>query len=202
MTPYKPFNPSVSLRTHQPHMTPLDPSGPPQDQLRTTTGPLNTPSVLLGPLRTLQVPSGPLRIPYYDFINLLKNIILCRKMLVFNLSALHSLTNISVQILPRNKIDDSLKIYIDRAVQKYIKLLLYLPRKPRNKKIKSGNCFVRHPVSIKTPIPCLALQERMAQLDYEAICCHNNGEIPCKESIQGCPQTKILCHFYFSDTCQ
>ena len=96
MTPYKPFNPSVSLRTHQPHMTPLDPSGPPQDQLRTTTGPLNTPSVLLGPLRTLQVPSGPLRIPYYDFINLLKNIILCRKMLVFNLSALHSLINISV----------------------------------------------------------------------------------------------------------
>ena len=96
MTPYKPFNPSVTLHAYQPHMTPLDPSGPPQDQLRTIAGPLNIPSVLLGPLRTLQVPSGPLRIPYYDFINLLKNIILCRKMLVFNLSALHSLITISV----------------------------------------------------------------------------------------------------------
>ena len=104
MAPYKPFNPSVTLRTHQPHMNPLDPSGPPQDHLRTKAGPLNTPSVLLGPLRTLRAPSRPVRIPYYDFINLVTNNILCRKMLVLNLSALHSLINISAYIAPRNKI--------------------------------------------------------------------------------------------------
>ena len=45
-------------------------------------------------------------------------------MLVFNLSALHSLINILFYIATRNKINDSLKIYIDRAVEKYIKLLL------------------------------------------------------------------------------
>ena len=45
-------------------------------------------------------------------------------MLVFNLSALHYLINISVYIAHRNTIKDSLKIYIDRAVEKYIKLFL------------------------------------------------------------------------------
>ena len=54
MTPYKPFNPSVTLRTHQPHMTPLDPSGPPQDQGRTSEYPLST-------LGTPQNPSSPIR---------------------------------------------------------------------------------------------------------------------------------------------
>ena len=45
-------------------------------------------------------------------------------MLIFNLSALHYLINISVYIAHRNTIKDSLKIYIDRAVEKYIKLFL------------------------------------------------------------------------------
>ena len=63
-------------------------------------------------------------IPYYDFIKLLKDNIFCRKMLVFDLNVFHSLINISAYIALRNEIKDSLRIYIDRAVQKYIKLLL------------------------------------------------------------------------------
>ena len=109
----------------------------PKDHLMTDSGPLNIPSVFLGPFRTLQGPSGPIRthqdpsgpfepfmIPYYNFINLLKDNIFCRKMLVFDLNAFSSLINISAYIALRNKIKDSLRIYIDRAVQKYIKLLL------------------------------------------------------------------------------
>ena len=46
-------------------------------------------------------------------------------MLVFNLNALHSLINISAYIALRNKIKESLRIYIDRAVQKYINALYY-----------------------------------------------------------------------------
>ena len=63
-------------------------------------------------------------IPYYDFINLLKDNIFCWKMLVFDLNAFHSLINISAYIVLRHKIKDSLIIYMDRAVEKYIKLLL------------------------------------------------------------------------------
>ena len=99
----------------------------PKDHLMTDSGPLNIPSVLLGPLRTLQDPSGhfePFMIPNYNFINLLKDSIFCRKMLVFDLNAFSCLINISSYIALRNKIKDSLRIYIDRAVQKYIKLLL------------------------------------------------------------------------------
>ena len=59
MAPYKPFNPSVAFRTHQPHMNPLDPSGPPQDQLRTTAGP----EYPLSTLGTPQNPSSPIRTP-------------------------------------------------------------------------------------------------------------------------------------------
>ena len=95
----------------------------------TASGPLNIPSVLLGAIRTLQDPSGPLRafepvmIPYYDFINLLKEYIFCRKMLVFYLNAFHSLIHNSAYITLRNKIKDCLRIYLEMAVQKYIKLL-------------------------------------------------------------------------------
>ena len=44
-------------------------------------------------------------------------------MLVFNLHAFHSLSNILAYIAARNKIKDSLIISTERAVKKYIKLL-------------------------------------------------------------------------------
>ena len=90
------------------------------------------PSLLLGLLRTVQDPSKPLGsfeplgIPYYD---LLEDNILCRKMLVLNLHVFQYLTNILAYITSRNKIKDSLTIYTDRAVKKYIKLLLQMLRK-------------------------------------------------------------------------
>ena len=60
MTPCETFNPSVAFRTHQPHRTHQDPSGPPQDRFRTTEYRLSTPETpqnLSGPIRT---PQGPL----------------------------------------------------------------------------------------------------------------------------------------------
>ena len=53
-------------------------------------------------------------------------------MLVFDLNVFHSLINISAYIALRNEIKDSLRIYIDRTVKKYLKLLLELLRKLRN----------------------------------------------------------------------
>ena len=46
-------------------------------------------------------------------------------MLVFNLHASNTLINILAYIALMMEIKDSLIIYMDRAVQKYIKLLLY-----------------------------------------------------------------------------
>ena len=94
-------------------------------------------------------------IPYYDFINLLKDNIFCWKMLVFDLNAFHSMINISVYIELRNKIKDSLRICMARAVEERIKLLLKLPRKPRNHQKQSVNSFLREcpNYQISCPVP-------------------------------------------------
>ena len=99
-----PSNPTGFLRTC---WTPGPPRNirTPQNNVRTPSGPLQElwippqnswdPSELF---RTHQNPLGsfePLGIPYY---NLLKNNILCYKMLVFNLHVLHSLSNILAYI--------------------------------------------------------------------------------------------------------
>ena len=74
---------------------------------------MNTPQYSWDPsesFKTDQNPSEPfepLRIPFYD---LLKNYILCRKMLVFNLHDLHALINILAKIAAKNEIKDSLII--------------------------------------------------------------------------------------------
>ena len=59
--PSEPSNPTGFLRTC---WTPGPPRNirTPQNHLRTASGPLNTPSLLLGHRRTLQDPSGPLRV--------------------------------------------------------------------------------------------------------------------------------------------
>ena len=72
--PSNPYDFSWTLRTRQDPSnptgflrTPWTPGPPrnirtPQNHLRTASGPLNIPSLLLGHLRTLQDPSGPLRV--------------------------------------------------------------------------------------------------------------------------------------------
>ena len=60
MTPYEPFNPSVTLRTHQSHRTPLHPSGPPQDHFWTSEYPLSTLGTPQNPSRPIRTPQGPL----------------------------------------------------------------------------------------------------------------------------------------------
>ena len=60
MTPYEPFNPSVTLRTHQSHRTPLHPSRPPQEHVWTSEYPLSTLGTLQNPSRPIRTPQGPL----------------------------------------------------------------------------------------------------------------------------------------------
>ena len=57
MTPYEPFNPSVTLRTHQSHRTPLHPSGPPQDHFWTSEYPLSNLGTI--PLQNARRPPHP-----------------------------------------------------------------------------------------------------------------------------------------------
>ena len=109
--PKNPQGPAGPLQSNRIPQDSLDPCTPriirtPQDPFRTASGTLNTPSVILGPLRTLQDLSEPFRveplgISYYD---LLKDNILYRKMLVFNLHIFHSLTNILGYFASWNKI--------------------------------------------------------------------------------------------------
>ena len=63
VTPQTPMTSCEPLGPLQSNMIPQDSLHPPEilGPLRTTSGPLNTPSVLLGPLRILQGPSEPLR---------------------------------------------------------------------------------------------------------------------------------------------
>ena len=105
--PQSPAGPLQSNRIPQDLLDPWTPRNirTPQNNVRTPSGPLQElwippqnswdPSELF---RTHQNPLGsfePLGIPYY---NLLKNNILCYKMLVFNLHVLHSLSNILAYI--------------------------------------------------------------------------------------------------------
>ena len=130
-----PQDPAGHLQSNRIPQDSLDPWTPrnirtPQDHIRTPSGPLQelwiSPQLCWDPsepFRTHQNPLGsfePLGIQYYDF---LKDNILYRKMLVFNLHIFHSLTNILAYFASRNKI-----IYTDKAVKKHIKLLLQMLR--------------------------------------------------------------------------
>ena len=86
--------------------------------------------------------------PYLGCVNFFKYNISYLNILFLNLRSVPSLVNILVQNTHRNKIKDNL-ICIERAVEKHIKLLLQLPRKPRNHQKQSINSFLRHPVGIQ-----------------------------------------------------
>ena len=63
----------------------------------------------------------------------------------FNFHSIRSLVNILLHNTHREKIKDNLTICMERAVEKCIKLLLQLPREPKNHQKQSVNSFLRHP---------------------------------------------------------
>ena len=67
------------------------------------------------------------------------------------MTSLQYFDNISFHISPNNKKLDISKIYTKWAVEKCPSRNLQTPRKLRNSKIKSGQCFAGHPVDSQSP---------------------------------------------------
>ena len=72
---------------------------------------------------------------------------LCAWANLFNFRSVRSLVNILVQNKHRKKIKDSLTLRLESAVEKRMKKILRLPRRPRNDQKESVNSFFRNPVA-------------------------------------------------------